>query len=198
MIDIRVQRNHFEKQLKIVETAYSEYQKQKKIEDLLTVRFDILSLDEQKLLDPKFDMQGLENEKSLLEDKIGNISTEFGIVISVEKKLSEKVKLFQTKCKELEEKLLNAQSVSSAEVRALKREITTEKEKSSTLEQNYQIYKQEASEQMNQQFEQMKRQKQEIEDGFKNELLKGNSLLKEKADLLREAQQKESILRTSL
>ena len=44
----------------------------------------------------------------------------------------------------------------------------------------------------------MKRQKQEIEDGFKNELLKGNSLLKEKADLLREAQQKESILRTSL
>ena len=46
MIDIRVQRNHFEKQLKIVETAYSEYQKQKKIEDLLTVRFDILSLDE--------------------------------------------------------------------------------------------------------------------------------------------------------
>ena len=70
-------------------------------------------------------------------------------MISVEKKLSEKVKLFQTKCKELEEKLLNAQSVSSAEVRALKREITTEKEKSSTLEQNYQIYKQEASEQMN-------------------------------------------------
>ena len=69
------------------------------------MRFDILSLDEQKLVDPKLNMQELENEKSVLEDRIGKISDEFGIVISVEKKLAEKVKLFQTKCQQLEEKL---------------------------------------------------------------------------------------------
>jgi hypothetical protein len=52
-----------------------------------------------------------------LEERIGKISSQFNIVIMNEKTLAHRVKLFMSKCMDLEKQLEDASSVSQAEVR---------------------------------------------------------------------------------
>ena len=64
-------------------------------------------------------------------------------MISTEKTLAEKVRMFKEKCTSLEEALESANKVSSAEIRALKREITLYQEKNANLNNSYEDLKRE-------------------------------------------------------
>ena len=55
---------------------------------------------------------------------MSRVCQEFSLVISTEKSLAEKVRMFQEKCTNLESALENANNVSTVEIRALKRELT--------------------------------------------------------------------------
>ena len=64
-------------------------------------------------------------------------------MISTVKTLAEKVRIFREKCTSLEETLENANKASSAEIRALKREITLLQEKNVNLNKSYDDLKRE-------------------------------------------------------
>ena len=89
------------------------------------------------------DLQALENTKSELESQVTRVCQSFNLVISTEKTLAEKVRMFQEKCTNLEEALSSANNVSSAEIRALKREIALSHEKNDNLNKAYEDLKKE-------------------------------------------------------
>ena len=72
---------------------------------------------------PNVSLEVLEQHKSELEEKVMKFSENLNLVLCNEKTLAYKVKLFQTKCTDLETKLEESSQVSSTEIRALKREI---------------------------------------------------------------------------
>lgn len=83
------------------------------------------------------DIQGLEIQKSDLEARVSRVCRDFSLVISTERTLTDKVRMFQEKCLNLEQALESANNVSHAELRALKREITLCNEKHGILNSSY-------------------------------------------------------------
>jgi len=77
-----------------VRTEYAEFQKTKKIEDLLTVKFEVDKFDEALLTQPSLDMSQLEHQKSELEASIAQVCKDFSLVISTERTLTNKVRMF--------------------------------------------------------------------------------------------------------
>lgn len=88
-------------------------------------------------MDQSFKKEDLEIKKMELEERVSKISSQFNIVISNEKSLAQRVKLFMSKCLDLEKQLEEANSVSQAEVRTLKREIAFLKDKQENAEKAY-------------------------------------------------------------
>ena len=72
---------------------------------------------------------------------MSRVCADFSLVISTERTLTDKVRMFQEKCVNLEQALEDANNVSSVEIRALKREITLSKEKNDNLSQAYEELK---------------------------------------------------------
>ena len=68
---------------------------------------------------------------------------DFSLVISTERTLTDKVRMFQEKCTNLEAALESANNTSSVEVRALKREIVMLNEKNDNLNSAYEDLKKE-------------------------------------------------------
>ena len=101
------------------------------------MKFEIQSLDDAKLADSNFTLSSLESQKMELEERIGKISSQFNIVIMNEKSLAHRVKLFMSKCVDLEKQLEDANSVSQAEVRQLKREVQFLTEKLANVERAF-------------------------------------------------------------
>ena len=79
----------------------------------------------------------LESEKSELEARISRVSQDLNLVLSTEKTLAVKVKMFEEKCVNLEAALETAANSSSVEIRALKRELTLAQEKNQSLSTAY-------------------------------------------------------------
>lgn len=59
-----------EKQLQQVQADFDAFKQEKEIEDLLVVKFNIDSIDDQMLSDQNTKIEDLENEKAKLEAKI--------------------------------------------------------------------------------------------------------------------------------
>ena len=57
---VETQLKQLEDALKVVRDEYKDFQDQKKIEDLLTVKFDVESFNEEMLTKPQIDLQALE------------------------------------------------------------------------------------------------------------------------------------------
>ena len=74
---------------------------------------------------------------------MSRVCADFSLVISTERTLTDKVRMFQEKCVNLEQALEDANNVSSVEIRALKRKITLSKEKNDNLSQAYEELKKE-------------------------------------------------------
>ena len=68
---------------------------------------------------------------------------DFSLVISTERTLADKVKMFKDKCADLEQALESANNVSSVEIRALKRDIVLGQEKNDNLTKAYDELKKE-------------------------------------------------------
>ena len=64
---------------------------------------------------------------------MSRVCRDFSLVISTERTLTDKVRMFQEKCTNLEQALDSANNVSADEIRALKREITLGREKIDNL-----------------------------------------------------------------
>ena len=83
----------------------------------------------------------METTKSDLESQVSRVCHDFSLVISTEKTLTDKVRMFQEKCTNLESALESANNVSSVEIRALKREIVLCNEKNDNLNTSYEELK---------------------------------------------------------
>ena len=68
---------------------------------------------------------------------MASVCRDFSLVISTEKSLTEKVRMFRDKCTNLEAALEGANKVSGAEIRALKREIAHANDKNDNLTNAY-------------------------------------------------------------
>ena len=135
------QLQQLERALQSVQSEFSEFQKTKKIEDLLTVKFEVDQFNAEMLTSPTLDMQQLETTKSELESQVSRVCRDFSLVISTERTLTDKVRMFQEKCTNLETALESANNVSSVEIRALKREITLCTDKNDNLNTAYEELK---------------------------------------------------------
>ena len=60
---------------------------------------------------------------------MSRVCRDFSLVISTERTLADKVRMFQEKCQNLEAALEQANNVSSVEIRGLKRELAMSQEK---------------------------------------------------------------------
>ena len=80
--------------MKQVKSEFAEFQKTKKIEDLLTVRFEVDQFNAEFLTSPTLDMQELETQKSELESRVSQVCQDFSLVISTERTLTDKVRMF--------------------------------------------------------------------------------------------------------
>lgn len=137
------QLKQLERALQSVQSEFSEFQKTKKIEDLLTVKFEVDQFNAELLTQPTLDLQMLETQKSELEAQVSRVCRDFSLVISTERTLADKVRMFQEKCTNLEVALESANNVSSVEIRALKREIILSNEKNDNLNSAYEDLKKE-------------------------------------------------------
>ena len=98
------------------------------------------------LSQPSVDLEKLEQAKSEIEERVLKVSKDLNLVLVNEKTLAYKVKLFQTKCKDLETQLEESSQISSTEIRALKREIQFTQEKNDNLTSSYDELKKEYEE----------------------------------------------------
>lgn len=74
-------------------------------------------------------IEDLEIEKAKLEAKIAQISKDFNIVIADKDSLAQKIKLFQTKCKTLEDSLTKQEEASGETIKKLRRDLLMSHEK---------------------------------------------------------------------
>ena len=77
--------------MKTVRDEYKDFQDQKKIEDLLTVKFDVEAFNEEMLSKPSVNLEVLEQHKSELEEKVMKFSENLNLVLCNEKTLTYKV-----------------------------------------------------------------------------------------------------------
>ena len=157
-------------------TEFTEYQKTKKIEDLLTVKFEVDQFNTEMLAQPNLDLQELETQKSELESQVSRVCRDFGIVISTERTLADKVKAFQEKCTNLEQALEDANQVSTVEIRALKREITLINERNETVNQAYEELKKEHEAMLYSREKELERAKKDLQTQLKSSETKRKGL----------------------
>ena len=77
--------------MKTVRGEYKEFQDQKKIEDLLTVKFDVEAFNDEMLSKPSVNLEVLEQHKSELEEKVMKFAEHVNITLCSEKNLAHKV-----------------------------------------------------------------------------------------------------------
>lgn len=111
------------------EEEFAEFKRAKEIEDLLVVKFEIASLDEERLSRQSTLIEDLEQEKASLEARVLQMSQELGLVLADKRSLAEKTRIFQTKCLELEGVLQRAEEESGEAERRLRRELQLQAEK---------------------------------------------------------------------
>jgi len=71
----------------------------------MTVKLEVPTIDKDLLSKKETLIEDLEKEKAKLEAKVMQISSEYHIVLSNTDSLAEKIRIFQSRCVELEKKV---------------------------------------------------------------------------------------------
>ena len=82
-----------------------KFKEEKRLEDLMTVKIEVPTIDVDLLSKKETMIEDLEREKTKLEAKILQLSSEYHIVLSNSDSLAEKIRIFQSRCVELEAKV---------------------------------------------------------------------------------------------
>lgn len=178
--------------LQTVRTEYAEFQKTKKIEDLITVKFEVDQFNAELLTRPSLDIKELESHKATLETRISQVCQDFSLVISTERTLTDKVRMFQEKCVNLEQALESANMVSADEIKALRRDIAMANEKNANLTASYDELKKQHEEMLfanNSDLDRIKREHSKllrVSESARTDLEVKNKELLEKLEILRE------------
>ena len=88
--------------LRVVQEEFQAFKDEQAIKDLLVVKFDIDTIDEDLLTAKDTKIEDLENQKLTLEKKIQQVLGDLDLKLANEEDLSTKVRQFQTKCSDLE------------------------------------------------------------------------------------------------
>ena len=81
---------------------FDKYRQDRELEDMMVVKLDVPTIDETMLTQKETKIGDLETEKAKLEAKVHQLSTEYHLVLSDKDSLGEKIRLFQSKCVNLE------------------------------------------------------------------------------------------------
>lgn len=82
---------------------FDNYRQERELEDMMTVKLEVLTINQKMLLSAETKIGDLETEKAKLEAKIHQISQEYHLILSDKDTLADKIRMFQTKCVTLEE-----------------------------------------------------------------------------------------------
>ena len=88
----------------------------------MVVKLDVPTIDPAMLTQKDTKIEDLEIEKAKLEAKIHKLSSEYHLILSDKDSLAEKIRLFQSKCQNLEQQVRAKEEESSELIRQLRRE----------------------------------------------------------------------------
>lgn len=88
----------------------------------MTVKIEVPTIDVDLLSKKETMIADLEREKTKLEAKIMQLSSEYHIVLSNTDQLADKIRIFQSRCVELEAKVKTQEQELSDMIKQLKRE----------------------------------------------------------------------------
>eukprot|EP00347_Sterkiella_histriomuscorum_P018954 403343520 len=178
-----------------VQADFDAYRQEREIEDLLVVKFDINSIDEQMLTDQTTQIEDLEKEKAKLESKILEISKEFNLVVTDKNTLADKIHMFQTKCKSLEEMLNRKEEDLSDQLKKLRHENQLLQDNLQTSEQTITDLKAQIESLLSQKKEELIKLKKEYELSIQKEQESKRGLEKQFKKSLQEKEILESKLK---
>jgi len=81
---------------------FDKYRQERELEDMMVVKLDVPTIDPAMLTQKDTKIEDLEIEKAKLEAKIHKLSSEYHLILSDKDSLAEKIRLFQSKCQNLE------------------------------------------------------------------------------------------------
>lgn len=105
-----------------IQRDFDKYRQERELEDMMTVKLEVLTINQSMLLNAETKIGDLESEKAKLEARIQQISQEYHLVLSDKDNLAEKIRMFQTKCATLEAQMKAREEESSEVIRELRRE----------------------------------------------------------------------------